>query len=225
MISIAIDGPAGAGKSTIARKVAKALGYIYVDTGALYRAIGLYAVNQCITTSDREAVATALPDITVDLKHVDGYQRVYLNGHDVSDAIRKPVVSAAASHVSAHPEVRAYLLQFQHQIAETSNVIMDGRDVGTVVLPNADIKIYLTASAEERAKRRYQELTEAHFTASYKKILEEIIERDNRDMTRSVSPLKKADDAILLDTSNCTLEEGIALVKQTILDRLAQIQK
>lgn len=220
MISIAIDGPSGAGKSTIAKAVSKKLGFIYVDTGALYRSIGLYVLNKGKDTANREEVAALLPEISVKIRYVDGAQHVYLNEKDVSDDIRRPPVSMAASNVSAHPEVREFLLNLQRQFAEENNVVMDGRDIGTVVLPNADIKIFLTASSEERARRRYNELIEKGEQVEFDKIHEEIKQRDYNDSHRAIAPLKQADDAILVDTTECTLEESIDKLETVILSRM-----
>ena len=220
MISIAIDGPSGAGKSTIAKAVSKKLGFIYVDTGALYRSIGLYVLNKGKDTANREEVASLLPEISVKIRYVDGAQHVYLNGKDVSDDIRRPPVSMAASNVSAHPEVREFLLNLQRQFAEENNVVMDGRDIGTVVLPNADIKIFLTASSEERARRRYNELIEKGEQVEFDKIHEEIKQRDYNDSHRAIAPLKQAPDAVLVDTTECTLEESIDKLETVILSRM-----
>lgn len=220
MISIAIDGPSGAGKSTIAKAVSKKLGFIYVDTGALYRSIGLYALQQGMDTANREQVASLLPKIEVQIRYLDGVQRVYLNGEDVSEEIRKPPVSMAASNVSAHPEVREFLLNLQRHFAEEHNVVMDGRDIGTVVLPNADIKIFLTASSEERARRRYDELIQKGEQVQFDKIHEEIIKRDYNDSHRAIAPLKQADDAILVDTTGCALEESIQKLETLIRSRM-----
>ncbi len=220
MISVAIDGPAGAGKSSIAKAVAKELNYIYIDTGALYRAIGLYAVEQAVTTTNREAVAALLSEIDVTLQHIGGHQHVFLNGRDVSERIRKPVVTVAASHVSAHPEVRTFLLSLQRKLAEENNVIMDGRDIGTVILPNADVKIYLTASAKERARRRYKELFDRGEDVHFDTVLKEIEERDYNDSHREIAPLKQADDAVLVDTTEDDLETAIQKVKAVILSKI-----
>lgn len=220
MISIAIDGPSGAGKSTIAKAVSQKLGFIYVDTGALYRSIGLYALNQSKDTSNRKEVATLLPEINVKIRYVDGAQHVYLNEKDVSDDIRKPPISMAASNVSAHPEVREFLLNLQRQFAKENNVVMDGRDIGTVVLPNADIKIFLTASSEERARRRYDELIEKGEQVDFDEIHEEIKRRDYNDSHRAIAPLKQAGDAVLVDTTGCTLEEAIEKLETVIRSRM-----
>ena len=213
MYSIAIDGPAGAGKSTIARTIAQRIGFIYVDTGAMYRAIALYFLRRGIDGDDREAVAAECPDIRVTLEYDDsGRQQVILNGENVSDSIRTPEVSKMASKTSAIPEVRASLLQLQRDLAESANVLMDGRDIGTHVLPDATLKIFLTASADVRAKRRYDELVEAGSSCNYEQIREDIILRDKQDMEREIAPLKKAEDAVLVDSSDMTVEEVIETV-------------
>lgn len=220
MIAIAIDGPAGAGKSTIAKAASARLGFIYVDTGALYRAVGLYAIRQGVTALNEETVPPLLNRAEVSLRFIDGAQRVFLNGEDVSEAIRQNEVSMAASRVSAIPAVRAFLFELQRKIAEENNIIMDGRDIGTVVLPHAQVKIFLTASAEERAKRRFLELQEKGQEVSYDAILAEIRERDHNDSTRAIAPLRQAEDAILIDTSTASLPEAIELVLQTIGEAL-----
>ena len=207
MINIAIDGPAGAGKSTIARKTAANLGYIYVDTGALYRAVGVSVLRRGLDTTDAKAVAGVLNEIKIELKFIDGVQHVFLNGEDVSTAIRLPEASMAASNVSAIPAVRAFLFDLQKSIAAKNNCIMDGRDIGTVVLPDAQLKIFLTASAEVRAKRRYAELVEKGTPVDYDALLEEIKLRDHNDSTRAIAPLKPADDAVLVDSSDMTIAE------------------
>ena len=189
MISIAIDGPGGAGKSTIAKALAKKLGFIYVDTGALYRAIGLYMINNGVDLKNAAAVTEKLDEVKVELKYVNGEQRVLLCGDDVSEDIRKPEVSMAASDVSAIPAVRDFLLGLQRKMASENNVIMDGRDIGTVVLPNAQIKLFLTASAEERAMRRYKELIEKGKKVEYETVYKELCERDYQDSHREVAPL------------------------------------
>ncbi|MBE6848639.1 MAG: (d)CMP kinase [Ruminococcus sp.] len=206
-INIAIDGPGGAGKSSISRTVARELGFIHADTGALYRAIGLYAIrSNCL---ENGAVAQEIDNIHVELKFIGGVQRVLLNGEDVTDYIRSPEVSMAASKVSAVPEVRALLLDLQKKIAAENNVIMDGRDIGAVVLPDADLKIYLTASAQERASRRYLELREKPDCPSYEQILADIEARDYADMHREIAPLQQAKDAVLLDTTNMGFNEVV----------------
>ncbi len=209
MINIAIDGPAGAGKSTVARVVSKALGFIYIDTGALYRSIGVAALRKGFETDNREQVISILPEISLSLKFVDGEQRVILNGEDISRDIRLPEASMAASNVSAIPEVRSFLLDMQKKFARENNCLMDGRDIGTVILPNAELKIFLTASPEVRADRRYKELIEKGTPKDYNELLEEIKTRDYNDSHRAVAPLRPADDAITVDTSEMTFEEVV----------------
>ena len=216
--AIAIDGPAGAGKSTIAKFLAKELELIYVDTGALYRAIGYYMVNNGIAIDDDAAVVAALDGVRVSLAHVDGVQRVFVNDEDVSDRIRTPQISMAASRVSAIPAVRAFLLNLQRDIAATHSVIMDGRDIGTTILPNADVKIFLTASPEARGERRYKELIEKGESVTFEDVLADMVKRDYDDAHRAASPLRKADDAIGVDTGDLTLEESIAAMKAVILE-------
>ncbi len=201
MISVAIDGPSGAGKSTIARTVARELGFLYIDTGALYRSIGLFVMEEGLRPQEREDVKSCLPRIHLELRHVDGVQRVFLNGEDVSEKIRTPAVSMAASQVSAVPEVRAFLLELQRSIASKNNVIMDGRDIGTVVLPDAELKIFLTADPEDRARRRYEELAARGETVSYEEVLRDVIQRDHNDTHREISPLRQAPDAVLCNTT------------------------
>ena len=216
-INIAIDGPAGAGKSTIAKMVSKELRYIYVDTGALYRTIALYITENDIADEDIEA---SLEKADVSLKFIDGTQRVFLGDRDVSDLIRTPEISMAASRTSAIPAVRAYLFETQQKIARENSVIMDGRDIGTVVLPNADVKIFLTASAEERANRRYKELSEKPDCPTYQEILDDIIKRDYQDMHRETAPLKQAEDAVLVDTTELNLEESAAAIVKIINEKI-----
>lgn len=220
--SIAVDGPSGAGKSTMARMVARALGFLYVDTGAIYRTLALFALREGAAPADAQAVAGLLPRAGIRMGYgEDGGQRMYLNGEDVTEAIRTPEVSAAASQVSAHPQVRAFLLDMQRDLAKTGNVIMDGRDIGTVVLPDADVKIFLTASAEDRARRRLAELLERGEQIRFDTVLSDITERDCRDSTRSAAPLRQAEDALLVDTTDKSLEESFALLLQTIQEKLA----
>ena len=216
-INIAIDGPAGAGKSTIAKMVSKELGYIYVDTGALYRTIALFITENDIADEDIEA---SLEKADVSLKFIDGAQRVFLGDRDVSDMIRTPEISMAASRTSAIPAVRAYLFETQQKIARENNVLMDGRDIGTVVLPDADVKIFLTASAEERANRRYKELAEKPDCPTYQEILDDIIKRDYQDMHREAAPLKQAEDAVLVDTTELNLEESAAAIVKIITEKI-----
>ena len=219
-INIAIDGPAGAGKSSIAKLVSKQLGYIYVDTGALYRTVGLYSIRKGIDTKDAEAVTATLADIKVELGFVDGAQHVFLNGEDVSDAIRTPEASMGASNVSAIPAVRSFLFDLQRDIAKNNNCIMDGRDIGTVVLPDAQIKLFLTASPEARAERRYKELIEKGENVDFQAVLDDINKRDYQDSHREIAPLRQAEDALLVDNSGCNLEEGTKLVLDIIKERL-----
>lgn len=209
MFNIAIDGPAGAGKSTIAKKVAKEISFIYVDTGAMYRAIALYLIRNDIKPNEHNKIKEALPKINVSINYINNEQQVMLNDENVNSFIRTEQVSQMTSSISAISEVREKLLELQRQLAATKNVIMDGRDIGTCVLPNADVKIYLTASSSERANRRYKELVEKGTACSLDEIESSIIERDNRDMNREISPLKQADDAILLDSSNMTIDEVV----------------
>ncbi len=219
-INVAIDGPAGAGKSTISRQVAKALGFIYVDTGALYRAVGLNALRKGIDTDDAEAVAESVKDISVELKYENGEQAVFLNGENVSAFIRTPEASMAASKVSAVPKVREFLFGLQQEIAAKNDCVMDGRDIGTVVLPNAQVKIFLTASAEARAQRRYKELIEKGEQVDYENVLAEMKQRDYNDSHRAVAPLKAADDAVTVDTTSLNLEESIEKIKNVIKEKL-----
>lgn len=217
-INIAIDGPAGAGKSTIAKMVSAKLGYIYVDTGALYRTAALYITENNIPD---ENIEKALESADISLKFIDGAQRVFLGGRDVSKLIRTPEISMAASRTSAVPAVRAYLFETQKKIARENNVIMDGRDIGTVVLPDAEVKIFLTASAEERANRRYKELAEKPDCPPYEDILKDIIQRDYQDMHRETAPLRQADDAVLVDTTNLDLEQSVEEIVRIITKRIA----
>ena len=218
--NIAIDGPAGAGKSTIAKTASKELGFIYVDTGALYRTVGLNALRLGKDTKSADEVVPTLEGLNVSLRFVDGEQRVFLGEEDVSTAIRQNEVSMAASNVSAIPKVREFLFDLQRDIAKKNNCIMDGRDIGTVVLPDAQIKIYLTASAEARADRRFKELTEKGQQVEYDVILKEIKERDYQDMNREIAPLKQADDAVLVDTTELTLPQSIEYMLKVIKERL-----
>ena len=224
MISIAIDGPSGAGKSTLAKTLAGRLGYTYIDTGALYRSIGLYALRRGIDPGDHKGVVPLLREISLELQHRPDGQHVLLCGEDVSGLIRTPEVSMAASKVSAIPQVREFLLETQRSIARRQNVIMDGRDIGTVILPNAQIKIFLTASAEDRARRRFEELREKDPSIRYEDVLHDVIERDQNDSSRALAPLAAAPDAIRVDTSGNTLEKSIDLLGRLIDERLALIQ-
>lgn len=220
MVAVAIDGPAGAGKSSVARAAAKKLGYIYVDTGALYRAVGLKFLKSGADAALDCDISAVLKNTVVEIKFINGEQRVLLDGCDVSDEIRTPEASKMASAVSAKPEVRAFLLEMQRKAAADSNVIMDGRDIGTVVLPDADVKIYLTASPEVRAERRFKELAEKGTSVSYETVLADIISRDSADMNREIAPLKKAEDAVLADTSDCGFDESVELIVKIIKERV-----
>ncbi len=205
--AVAIDGPAGAGKSTIAKSISKKLGVIYVDTGAMYRAMALYMIREGVPSEDAAAISAKCESADISIDFVDGVQQVILNGENVSGLIRTEEVSNMASKSSANPDVRRKLVELQQKLAGEKSVVMDGRDIGTVVLPNAEVKIYLTASSAVRAKRRYDELTAKGETCDLATIEADIIERDRRDMTREISPLKQADDAILVDTSDMTIEQ------------------
>lgn len=224
MINIAIDGPAGAGKSTLSRKLAEKLGFIYVDTGALYRAVGLYVQRSSVLSNDAEKVAGLLHDIKIGLAFNENGQRVILNSEDVSAAIRAPEISMAASAVSAIPAVRAFLLDLQKDIAQKNNVIMDGRDIGTVVLPKAQLKIFLTASAEDRAGRRYEELLEKGVKTSYEDVLSDLIKRDAQDEGRKIAPLKPADDAVTVDTTGFEFEKSLEKLYKICRDRIDSIK-
>ena len=213
MISVAIDGPSGAGKSTISRKAAELYGFIYVDTGAIYRTIGLASKLYGIDADNSAAVVEMLPKLSIKMMYNDaGEQRMYLDGNDVSRDIRLPEVSMLASKVSAIPEVRAFLVEMQRSMAREHDVIIDGRDIGTVILPDADLKIFLTADAEDRARRRYDELTAKGVECSFDEVLADMIKRDEQDTARAAAPLKPADDAVLLDTSGNTLGQSIEAV-------------
>ena len=218
-ISVAIDGPSGAGKSTVARAVAARMGYVYVDTGAMYRAIGLAVYRRGITGEDTAGIIASLPTVDISLAYQDGMQHVLLNGEDVSEAIRTPEIAQYASKVSAVPEVRRILLDVQRDMAKNSNILMDGRDIGTVILPDAPVKIFLTASAKTRAERRYRELKEKGQQVTLEGVLADIQARDRQDTTRAVAPLRQADDAVLLDTSALDLEQSIAAVLRIIREK------
>ncbi len=205
--SIAIDGPAGAGKSTIAKKVAKSLGFIYVDTGAMYRAMALYMIKNKVDASDSEKISATCKSADITIKHENGEQVVYLNKENVNGLIRTEEVGNMASASSVNADVRAKLVELQQKMAETTDVVMDGRDIGTVVLPGADLKVYLTASSKVRAERRYKELTEKGTQCNLDEIEKDIIDRDYRDMHRENSPLKQAEDAVLVDSSYMTIDE------------------
>ena len=214
--NIAIDGPAGAGKSTIAKKLAADLGYVYVDTGAMYRAMAYYFLQNGIDAKDEKAIADACPKVDVTIQYVDGEQQVILNGENVNSVIRKEEVGNMASATSVYPVVRTKLVDLQRQLAARENVIMDGRDIGTVVLPNANVKIFLTASSKVRAQRRFDELTAKGVACNIDEIEKDIIDRDYRDMHRETSPLKQADDAVLLDSSNLDIDGVVAAMKKII---------
>ena len=216
IINIAIDGPGGAGKSTISKAVAKKLDILYVDTGALYRTIGLFVRSKNIEPTDAEAVTAILPEIAIEVKYENGAQVIYLNGVNHGDAIRTPEMSMYASHVSAIPAVRAFLLETQKQIAKTNSVIMDGRDIGTVILPNADVKIFLTASAECRAMRRYNELCARGQSVRYEDVLAEMNQRDEQDSSRAIAPAKPAEDAIILDNSDLNFEQSVDAIIEIV---------
>lgn len=221
-IKIAIDGPAGAGKSTIAKIVARQLGFIYIDTGAMYRAVALKAIQNNIDTKNEiEKVCGILKDINIDIKHdKENSQLVFLDNEDVTNKIRTSEVSIGASNVACIPEVRLKLVELQRKLARENNVIMDGRDIGTYVLPDADIKIFLTASPEERAKRRYEEMLMKGYTCNYEDVKKDILYRDQNDSSRSFAPLKAADDAIIVDTSGNELEESVDIILNIIKERL-----
>ncbi len=216
MISIAIDGPAGAGKSSLARAAAKELGFIYVDTGALYRTIALKFIRENIDKENGDSLERVLSSTDISIKFIDGEQRVILGNEDVSDLIRTPEISMAASSVSAKPQVRAFLLEMQRNLAKTNDVLMDGRDIGTVVLPGATVKIFLTASAEERANRRYKELMEKGQSVSYSDVLADIEKRDYDDSHRAIAPLKPAEDSKIVDTTGLSIEQALELLLKTI---------
>ena len=220
MISIAIDGPSGAGKSTISRKAAEIFGFIYVDTGAIYRTIGLASKTRGISLDDKAAVMEMLTKLNIELKYNEsGEQHMYLDGKDVSRDIRLPEVSMLASKVSAIPEVRTFLVDMQRDMAKKYDVIMDGRDIGTVILPDADLKIFLTADVNDRAQRRYEELRTKGMLKPFDEVLAEMKQRDEQDTLRAAAPLKAAEDAVMLDTSGNTLEQSIAEVCRLIADR------
>ena len=220
-VNIAIDGPSGAGKSSAAKALAKKLGYLYIDTGALYRAIGLFCIRENVAdVKDVSLVVPQLEKIDVSLRFVEGEQRVYLNGEDVSGVIRTQPVAQAASDVSAHPPVRAFLLDLQRKMAAENNVLMDGRDIGTVILPNADVKFFLTADAAARAKRRTLELQTRGSAADYETVLREIEQRDANDSSRAAAPLKAADDAVLVDNSQMDQDQTVEYMCQIIEEKL-----
>jgi len=222
MYQIAIDGPSGAGKSSLAKAAAKRLGIVYVDTGALYRTIGYYALQKGLDPKDAEAVSAILPEIEIELKFENGTQYVYLNGENLGDKIRRPEVSMAASAVSAIPAVRAFLLETQKSIARTHSVIMDGRDIGTVILPDAHVKIFLFASDEARALRRTKELEAKGMPANYEDVLREMRERDAQDRNRDIAPAIPAPDAIHFDNSGMTVEESIERLLEIVCERVPE---
>ena len=221
VVSIAIDGPSGAGKSTLAKKLAERLGFVYVDTGAIYRTIGLRALRSGTDPRDAAAVAAMLEDVHLEIRYgEDGLQHMILDGEDVTEEIRLPEVSRYASQVSAHPCVRDYLLEMQRSLARTHSVIMDGRDIGTVVLPDADVKIFLTAAPEERARRRCRELEQRGTPQPYEEVLSDIRERDKNDMERPVAPLRQAEDAVLVDTTHLDFEASLDTLENIIKEKL-----
>ena len=217
---VAIDGPSGAGKSSLARRCAAELGLLYVDTGAIYRTVGLAALRRGVDRKDEAAVAKILPELEIGMGYEDGEQRMYLNGEDVSREIRLPEISMCASDVSAHAAVRSYLLEMQRKLARENCVIMDGRDIGTVVLPEAKLKIYLTASPEARAERRMKELKAKGVEQPFEEVLRDIIRRDEQDMNREVAPLRQAEDAVLVDTTEIDFDQSFALLCSIIRQRM-----
>ena len=219
---MALDGPSGAGKSTLAKAVAKELGILYVDTGAIYRALGVAARRRGVDPHDEAAVTALLPEVEIALRHgEDGLQRMYLNGEDVTEAIRLPEISMYASAVSAQPAVRAFLLEMQRALARQQSVIMDGRDIGTVVLPDAQVKIFLTASAEKRAERRFLELEQKQpGVQTYEEVLADVIRRDKQDTEREIAPLRKAEDAVLVDTTNADLDQSEEMMLAVCREKL-----
>ena len=220
MYSIAIDGPSGSGKSSVAKAVSARLGFLYVDTGAIYRTVGVFAKRNGIDPHDEETLGKNLDKVDIKIKWIDGTQHVFLSDEDVSDEIRLPEMSMYASAVSALGKVRAFLLQMQRDFAKTNNVIMDGRDIGTVVLPDADVKIFMYATAEARAQRRYKELLEKGKDVTYEDVLSDMIERDKNDSSRALAPCKPAEDAIMLDNSEMNLEENIEKVLELINEKI-----
>ncbi len=224
MIQIAIDGPGGAGKTTLSKAIAKKLGIVYVDTGAMYRTVGLYVRDHGFAADDAAAVCALLPEIHIEVKFENGVQNIYLNGTNPGDRIREPEISMYASGVSKIPEVRAFLLETQKEIARKNSVIMDGRDIGTVILPNADLKLFMTASPETRAKRRYLELIEKGQQVTLEQVMEEMVARDAQDAGREIAPAIPADDAIMYDNSGLTFDESLesllAFIKEKLGDKL-----
>ena len=223
MVSVAIDGPAGAGKSTLARRLAAEMGYIYVDTGAMYRAIGLYALRAGKDPKDNDAVNALLPQIELRLASIEGEQHIYLKEEDVSTAIRTEAAGMAASAVGANPTVRAFLLELQRDMAKKQSLVMDGRDIGTVVIPDAELKIFLTASPESRARRRYLEYVQKGQQPVYEDILRDVILRDHQDSTRAAAPLCQAPDAVKLDTTEINFEDTVSIIKEMILKKAAEL--
>jgi len=218
--AIAIDGPTGAGKSTLARELSRRLGCTYIDTGAMYRAIGLYVLRKGIASDDAENIIPLLPEIRLSITHDGEGQHIFLNGEDVSDKIRTAEASIYASNVSKIPEVRAFLLETQRELARHGSVVMDGRDIGTVVLPDADVKIFLTASPEARAKRRYIEMRGKGQQVDYDSVLRDLLWRDKNDSTRSTAPLKPAEDAVFIDTTELNFEESVGRAEEIIREKL-----
>lgn len=226
MISVAIDGPSGAGKSSVAKKCAELFGFVYVDTGAIYRTIGLAAFNRGIDTKDSTAVISLLPELSIDLRYNEnGEQRMFLSGVDVSGEIRRPEISMCASNVSAIAEVRDYLTDMQRNMAKKYDVIMDGRDIGTVILPDADVKVFLTASADARADRRYKELINKGSKVSYEEVLNDMKRRDEQDINRAAAPLKAAEDAVYLDTSSMSFDDSVKDVCRLIIEKTGRQPK
>lgn len=219
---IALDGPSGAGKSSLAKKIAKELGIVYVDTGAMYRTVGLYATRKGVSLNDEEKVAALLPEIKLSVRFADGEQHILLGDEDVGGLIRTPEISMAASRVSAIPAVRAFLLDTQRNLAKTTSVIMDGRDIGTVIFPDAEVKLFLTASAEARARRRTLELAEKGINTPYEEVLRDIITRDKNDREREIAPAVAADDAVILDNSELDLEGTVREAIRIIRSRIAE---
>ena len=218
MINIAVDGPAGAGKSTVCKQAAKELGYIYVDTGAMYRALAYYFLRNDIR--DVDSFKEEIDNIKIEVKFINGEQRIFLCGEDVSNFIRTSEIASLASKISANKMIRNYLLNLQRNLAKCNNVLMDGRDIGTVILPNADVKIYLTASKEERAKRRYEEFVSKGVVCSYEKVLEDIEKRDYNDSHREIAPLKPSFDSVIIDTSNLSFEESVKELVDIIKEKI-----
>ncbi len=224
MINVAIDGPAGAGKSTIAKRIAADMGYVYIDTGAMYRTLAYKAISSGIDIkAEPDKVCNMLQTTTVDIEYKDGLQRMLADGIDVTDYIRTPEVSMGASAISAIPSVREWLLDYQRELARKTNCLMDGRDIGTVVLPFANVKIFLTASPEARAKRRYDELVARGENVTLQEVLEDMKARDEADSSRACAPLKQAEDALLVDTSSLTFEESVAAIKNIITDKVGDM--